>query len=61
MEGAVNVQMYREIELVDVRSVLKKLQLAAFGIYPGVEENPEFVAQMKGVAKPGACLAGIPQ
>lgn len=51
--GSSNVEMYRQIKEWDIKSTLKRVQLAAFGIYPGVEENPEFIEQMKLVAKPG--------
>ncbi|KAK3238241.1 hypothetical protein CYMTET_51729 [Cymbomonas tetramitiformis] len=53
VEGAVNVQMFRPIKEWDLRSTLKRAQLAAFGIYPGVEENPEFIAEMRKAASQG--------
>lgn len=44
VEGALNVELYRQIAEWDIKSTLKRIQLAAFGIYPGVEENPNFIA-----------------
>ena len=34
------MQMYREIETVNTKAVLKKLQLMGFGIYPQVSALP---------------------
>lgn len=53
VEGAVNVQMFRPIKEWDLRSTLKRAQLAAFGIIPGVEENPEFMSEVRKAAAQG--------